>query len=155
MLANDLQVPQFQIATCQRPEGRESFLSSSCRHYQESVCTSQQQPVCDMTHNGKMTTFAERLRAEREAKGWSQADLANRLSIAQSFIGALEASNQENSKYLPEIANQLGVDCYWLKTGKGPKNRATLPEEDRAILEAFHRLSPERRLAAQQDLRKS
>lgn len=64
-----------------------------------------------------MGTLAKRLIEAREKKGWSQADLANAAKIAQSFIGALEAKNQKNCKYLPEIAHALGVEAYWLKTG--------------------------------------
>ena len=64
-----------------------------------------------------MSTLAERLIASREAKTWTQEDLAKKAGITQSFISALETAAQKSSKYLPEIAHALGIDCYWLKTG--------------------------------------
>lgn len=65
-----------------------------------------------------MNSLAERLIQTRLAKGFtSQEALAKTAKIPQSFTGALEAGNQQNSKYLPEIAHALGVDAYWLKTG--------------------------------------
>jgi transcriptional regulator with XRE-family HTH domain len=65
------------------------------------------------------TTLAERLVSEREKREWSQETLARKAKIATSFIGALESGAQKTSGYLPEIAHALGVDCYWLKTGRG------------------------------------
>lgn len=62
-------------------------------------------------------TVADRIRTLREAKGWSQEELAKNAKIRQSFIGALEAGAQQSSGYLPEIAQALGVDAFWLKTG--------------------------------------
>lgn len=66
-----------------------------------------------------MEILAKRLKRLREAKGWSQPELARRAKISQSFVGALESGAQNNSKVLPEIAHTLGVDCFWLKTGLG------------------------------------
>lgn len=89
-----------------------------------------------------METLAERLKREREAKGWSQPELAKRSGVKQSFIGALEARNQGNSSYLPELANALGVDCYWLKTGRGRRSGASLTPNEQTIIEAFPLLDP-------------
>lgn len=66
-------------------------------------------------------TIADRMRSERDRLGWSQEDLAARIKIRQSFIGALEAESQKNSKWIPEIAHAFGVSAYWLKTGKGDR----------------------------------
>ncbi len=85
-----------------------------------------------------MTTLSERLKKEREAKGWSQDDLAREAKIRQSFIGALEAKGQRTSGYLPEIAHALGVDAYWLKTGKGNKyGLSQLDETQQLLLDAL------------------
>lgn len=51
----------------------------------------------------------------------SQQELADRLKISQSFIGALETGRQKTSKWLPEIASILKVNVLWLKSGKGNK----------------------------------
>lgn len=87
--------------------------------------------------------MADRIRELRKAKGWLQEDLAAKAKIRQSFIGALEAGNQKNSGYLPEIANALGVSAYWLKTGKGEKQGGKLlSEEEERILQALPLLEP-------------
>lgn len=98
----------------------------------------QQYPNCLFNHNPVMSALSDRLRAERERKGWSQDDLAREAKIRQSFIGALESKGQKTSGYLPEIAHALGVDAYWLKTGKGNKHGAgCLDENQKLLLEAF------------------
>lgn len=79
---------------------------------------------------GKSETLGDRIARLRKAKEWTQEDLAKRAGIRQSFIGALEAGNQQTSGYLPEIARALGVDAYWLKTGM-----ETIIGEDRRINE--------------------
>lgn len=75
-----------------------------------------------------MKMLCDRLRETREEKGWSQTELASRTKISQSFIGALETSRQKTSKWLPEIARVLGVNPFWLKTGKGVKEANHLDE---------------------------
>lgn len=85
-----------------------------------------------------MNDLAHRLKTEREAKGWSQPELAKRSHVKQSFIGALEARNQGSSSWLPEIAHALGVDAYWLKTGRGEKSSATnQSQEEQMIIDAY------------------
>jgi len=69
-----------------------------------------------------MCSIAKRIKVERERKRWTQQELAEKAGIRQSFIGALESNNQKGSSWLPEIAHALGVDAYWLKTGRGRKN---------------------------------
>lgn len=72
-----------------------------------------------------MKTQAERLKETREERGLNQQELADRLHISQSFIGALETGRQKTSKWLPEIAGILRVNVLWLKTGKGQKEADT------------------------------
>ena len=92
-------------------------------------------------------TIADRMRKERKLLGWSQEDLAARIKIRQSFIGALEASNQESSKWIPEIANAFGVSAYWLKTGKGEREIASrqLTDDEETILAALPLISQDMR----------
>lgn len=49
------------------------------------------------------------IRARREALGWSQTDLARRTGIKQSSIYAIERGETKKSKFLPEIARELGL----------------------------------------------
>lgn len=85
-----------------------------------------------------MNDLAHRLKTEREAKGWSQPELSDKSRVKQSFIGALEARNQKSSSWLPELAHALGVDAYWLKTGKGDRAGGRhLSEDEKALLDAL------------------
>lgn len=70
-----------------------------------------------------METLADRLKAEREARGLTQDVLAKKVSRKkhQSLISNLEAGTYKSSPFLPEIAYALGVHAMWLKTGIGPK----------------------------------
>lgn len=95
-----------------------------------------------------MKTLADRLKEERDARGWTQPELANRAKIAQSFVGALEAGNQKSSGWLPEIAHALGVDAYWLKTGLGRRlPGAALSPDEQVIINGFRLLGDEMREA--------
>lgn len=94
-----------------------------------------------------MNDLAYRLKSEREAKGWSQPELAAKSRVKQSFIGALEARNQQNSSWLPELAHALGVNAYWLKTGRGNRtgDEVKLSIEEQTIIDAFRMFGEEMR----------
>lgn len=51
----------------------------------------------------------EVIRRAREAKSWSQAQLANRVGISQPAIKKIEAGDIRHSKFLPKIAQVLGI----------------------------------------------
>lgn len=66
----------------------------------------------------------------REAKGWSQDDLAKRSGCSQQLIGKLEKGEIGSTKFLPRIAAALDVaagllDSDWADT---PLPRAAIPE---------------------------
>jgi len=95
-----------------------------------------------------MKTLADRLKEERDARGWNQPELAREAGIAQSFVGALEAGNQKSSGWLPEIAHALRVDAYWLKTGRGQRTPGVaLTHDEQTIVEGFRLLGDEMREA--------
>ncbi len=56
-----------------------------------------------------MTVRPDKLVAARNAKGWSQADLAARAKISQQAVGKLEAGTAKTSKFLVRIAAALDV----------------------------------------------
>jgi transcriptional regulator with XRE-family HTH domain len=58
--------------------------------------------------------IGEKIRQKREALGMSQAALAKAVRVSQPTIASIEASNQQTSKYLPQIARALGVEIYEL-----------------------------------------
>lgn len=69
-----------------------------------------------------MRTLAERLKAEREAAGLTQEDLAKKSGVGQSMIGNLESGLRKGSAKLPNIAAALGLHALWLKEERGPKH---------------------------------
>jgi transcriptional regulator with XRE-family HTH domain len=74
-----------------------------------------------------MATLGDRVREEREARGWSLQRLASETSkIAQEkcprvTIEKIESRGSGYSKWGRPIALALGVNPHWLATGEGPK----------------------------------
>jgi phage repressor protein C with HTH and peptisase S24 domain len=83
-----------------------------------------------------METIGERVAAERRAKGWSQARLAEEVTrrgfeIGQSAIGTIESGRVKEPKCIVQLADALGVLATWLQSAKGPKSGAApQPERD-------------------------
>lgn len=48
--------------------------------------------------------------AAREAKGWSQAELARRLGITQPAVSNIENGSASSSRYVMAISEELGID---------------------------------------------
>ena len=53
--------------------------------------------------------IGEKVRALREGKKWSQADLAKAVGVSQPTIDKIERNLSLRSRFLPEIASVLGV----------------------------------------------
>jgi transcriptional regulator with XRE-family HTH domain len=68
-----------------------------------------------------VNTIAERIKAVRQERGWSQAQLAEKVGVAQSSIGNIESGVRQRPRELVSIAKALNVSPDWLETGKGPK----------------------------------
>jgi len=74
-----------------------------------------------------MSTFGDRVRAERTAQGLSYQELADRVTKATGItcprvtIEKIEDRSSEMSKWSTGIAAALKVDHDWLLTGKGQK----------------------------------
>ncbi|MBY0320957.1 MAG: helix-turn-helix domain-containing protein [Reyranella sp.] len=73
-----------------------------------------------------MTTLGERVREERRAKGWSQAELARRVSNAgyqmtQGGIAQIERRGETEPKSIVQLAQALGVSVHWLQSSRGDK----------------------------------
>ena len=66
-----------------------------------------------------MTTLAERLATLMAEKGLSQAELARIIGVKQPSIFKILSGQTLNPKNILEIANALGVNAHWLKTGEG------------------------------------
>lgn len=59
----------------------------------------------------------ERIKRAREARDWSQDDLAKRIGISQPAIKKIEAGDTRHSKFLTRIAQELGLDIADLDPG--------------------------------------
>ncbi len=88
-----------------------------------------------------MDLLKDRIKAERKRLKLTQGQLAELVdkSMGQSFISNLETGVREETPFIAELAHALGVDAYWLKTGKG--NRLgkcnELSDDERMLLAAF------------------
>ena len=57
-----------------------------------------------------MENFGEQVRAAREAKGWSQEELARRVGATQSTIDRIESGATKRPRNIIELATTLGID---------------------------------------------
>ena len=103
----------------------------------------------------------ERIKRARHERGWSQAELARRMSVTQPSVAEWESGRKAPSmKNLVRLAKLLNVGFEWLSTERGvmrpppvhsvseavPAYEWMLPEEQR-LLSTFSRLQPRQREA--------
>jgi phage repressor protein C with HTH and peptisase S24 domain len=82
-----------------------------------------------------MTTLGERVKAERRAKGWTQVELAQRVTragyrITQGGIAQIERRGETEPKSIVQLAQALGVSVNWLQTDRGDKLQGVIPGEE-------------------------
>jgi phage repressor protein C with HTH and peptisase S24 domain/DNA-binding XRE family transcriptional regulator len=76
----------------------------------------------------------EKIKAERERRGWSQADLGRRIGITQVAIKKIEDGDTRQSKFLPRVALELGFSLAELDAGmaaaeaSSPQHTLTRPQ---------------------------
>lgn len=74
-----------------------------------------------------MSSFGDRVRQEREARGWSRHELAQRVSKAAGVacpdvtIAKIEDRSSKKSNWSSAIARAFGIDHDWLLSGTGQK----------------------------------
>lgn len=66
-----------------------------------------------------MKTIAERLKAARAKREWSQAQLAVAAGVSTGTIGNIESGARQSKGSLPQIAEALSISHKWLATGEG------------------------------------
>lgn len=66
----------------------------------------------------EMSTTSQRLKEARIKAGLSQRQVAEAVGMKQPSYSYLEKTDNSGSSHLAEIAKVLGVDAYWLRTGK-------------------------------------
>ena len=74
---------------------------------------------------------AERLKIAREAKGWSQNELAKRADVNQATINRVEFGAKLTEKQAVKLAETLEVGVDWLL--KGDENKKRFPVDRRMI----------------------
>ncbi len=94
-------------------------------------------------------TFSERLRDEIEYVGISQKELAERAGIKKRafdmYVG-LQGSMPPADAAV-RIAQELGISVEYLVTGREPEKNASMPADERKLLEAFEKLDQRDRAA--------
>ena len=76
--------------------------------------------------------LAERLRAARLRKGWSQAKLAEESGVSQQLISKLERGEAQATKEGPALAGALGVSLDELLLGQPPRPAGEVREGEPA-----------------------
>ena len=87
-----------------------------------------------------MTTLAKRLADTRDARGWSQSELARRVDVKPQTIQAIEAGRVRKPANLVTIAKTLGVDPNYLLTGRGLNPDEAKVSGERAIKTMLKRI---------------
>ena len=78
-------------------------------------------------YNARMAKFAERLQEALDVKGWSQGRLARSIGVTQGAISQILVGKTLRSKFLPEMAEALGVSMRWLAGEDVPRDPLTPP----------------------------
>lgn len=65
-----------------------------------------------------LETLGARIRYMRTVLAISQTELAKRAKITQPVISELESGKAQTSGHTASIAHALGVNAYWLETGR-------------------------------------
>src|ERR671911_317804 len=84
---------------------------------------------------GSMTTLGDRVREERKAKGWSQAELARRVTkagyqITQGGIAQIERRGETEPKSIVQLAQALGLSVHWLQSTRGDKTAGVSADDE-------------------------
>lgn len=66
-----------------------------------------------------MNTFGQRVKSIRQARGFTQAQLAAAAGVSQAAVGKIEIGLASRSRYSTAIANALSVNPAWLAEGDG------------------------------------
>jgi SOS-response transcriptional repressor LexA len=67
-------------------------------------------------------SIAIRVKSRRDALGLTQIELADKVGTSQQAIEQLENGKTKRPRYLPELANALGVSVDWLINGNEDPN---------------------------------
>ena len=95
-------------------------------NYQKNVVRVKHFSVRLGNYNPDMNTIGDRIKKTREARGFSQGQLAKLVGYkGQSSIGNIESGLQAGSTKIAQLAEALNVSATWLETGIGDPDRGT------------------------------
>jgi len=94
-----------------------------------------------MAQNASMNRRGERIRTERQRRGWPQEELARKAGVSRSTVADLEGGHSRATTRLLDIAKALNVTPQWLETGKGPKEPVPAPENTYIAAESIEDLA--------------
>ena len=110
------QVAEAVVAFLKLLEGLQATLDQS-----EAVA-----PAIDLP---PLSGIGERIRFVRMVRGWSQAELADRIGISRATVNYSEkGKSHPNGATSTVLANALGCNHFWLVTGLG--NHDLLPHRE-------------------------
>jgi len=93
-----------------------------------------------------MNTFGERFREERRRLGLIQQEVADATGLSKRAMGTYERGVRSPDAELLMRLIDLGMDVYYVLTGKRVGTRLELDPMQRSLLDDFERCSPEQQL---------
>jgi transcriptional regulator with XRE-family HTH domain len=84
------------------------------------------------------------IRDERLARGWTQGELGQRAGYTQKAISKIELGRQRGVTKVVEVARALGLNPYYVRTGKGPKKAGPQIADMAKLCDAIALLDPEK-----------
>lgn len=73
-----------------------------------------------------MDSLAYRLKLARDARGYTQGELAERAGVQQPYISKIERGAARKSTVILQLARALNVNPEWLDTGDGEMTGSTV-----------------------------
>lgn len=124
--AGDIGIAQTELPKFNYAEGPRAHGTDPTEFRQSS----QRNSVTIFRPNRRMKTIGDRIRAVREEKGISRADLARAAGLAYSTLADLENGNSASTTALHKIAEFLGIRARWFETGRGSRDQLVATFED-------------------------
>lgn len=106
--------------------------------------------------------MGQRIKVEREARSWSQQQLANEVNnktandakqLTQQALDRLEKRDSATSEFACRIADALGVSVRWLLDGVGDRKATGWPFPDQTLFSAVLALERDQLIEVQGAIR--
>jgi transcriptional regulator with XRE-family HTH domain len=96
--------------------------------------------------NDSLNTFGGRFREERRRLGLNQQEIADAAGLSKRAMGTYERGVRSPDAELLMRLIDLGLDVYYVLTGKRMGTRLDLDPMQRSLLDDFERCSPEQQV---------